>query len=365
MITPRRFSFVALVVMALLSLAACSESESAAVTVNGDEVDQQAVDDELDALLQYAEDHPDFPFGQQVLADGTGAEGDATVSSAFTAQVLTERVIGLVVDQEFRERDLELSDEDRQAAEEQFVQQLGQGDNAVGQEAFDKFPQEFQDFEVRLNAQISVLSEELAGGGDVTDEEVRAFYDDNPEQFEQNCVSHILVADEATANTLRDQITGGADFASVAEQNSTDEASAANGGDLGCQAPGTYVPAFEEAVADAEIDQVTEPVETEFGFHLILVTDRNELSFQEAEPQIRAQLQQGQQDPITPLLQELLGDADIEVNPRYGSWDEDAQQVIPPEGPVTTTTTAAPGAVPQGTVPLETIPASPSTTAAP
>jgi parvulin-like peptidyl-prolyl isomerase len=351
----RRLSPLALAGL-LLFAAACSDSADPALTVNGVEVSQEDIDAEIEALVQYAEDNPEVAFDPS-----PSGQGDGTVNAAFTAQVLTERVIALVVDEEFEDRGLELTDDQRQAAEEAFASQLAQ-DPAEGQEIFDSFPEEFQEFEITFNAQRDALREELSP---VTDEDVQAFYEENGDLFRENCVSHILVADEATATDLRAQIEGGADFATVAEESSTDQASAVNGGELGCQPPGSYVPEFEEAVAAAEIGEVTEPVQTDFGFHLILVTDSRTVPLEEVADQIRQQLQGGE-DPIDAVLQEAVGEADIEVNPRYGSWDEEALQVVPPEGATTTTTEPPPGVVPGGTVPVDTLPVEPPpTTAAP
>jgi foldase protein PrsA len=351
----RRLSPLALAGL-LLFAAACSDSAEPGLTVNGREVSQEDIDAEIEALVQYAEDNPDVQF--QVPPAG---EGDGTANAQFTAQVLTERVIALVVDDEFEERGLELTDQQRQAAEQGFASQLAQ-DPAEGQEIFDSFPEEFQEFEITFNAQRDALREELSP---VTDEDVQAFYEENGDLFQENCVSHILVDDAATADDLRAQIEGGADFADLAEANSTDQASAVNGGELGCQPPGSYVPEFEEAIAAAEVDQVTEPVQTDFGFHLVLVTDRRAVPLEEVEDQIRAQLEGGE-DPIDAFLQEAASEADIDVNPRYGSWDEEALQVVPPEGATTTTTEPPPGGAPGGTVPVDTLPVEPPpTTAAP
>ncbi len=83
--------------------------------------------------------------------------------------------------------------------------------------------------------------------------------------------AHILVPTEAKAAELKSAIEGGADFAALARANSIDAASSARGGDLGWFEPGRMAPQFEAAVVAATPGAITEPVETQFGWHLIKV----------------------------------------------------------------------------------------------
>lgn len=84
---------------------------------------------------------------------------------------------------------------------------------------------------------------------------------------------HILVADENTCNDLKTQIESGADFADMAKQHSQCP-SGARGGDLGQFSPGQMVPEFDQVVFSADVGSVHGPVKTQFGYHLIEVTER-------------------------------------------------------------------------------------------
>ena len=110
----------------------------------------------------------------------------------------------------------------------------------------------------------------------VTEEALQAAYDarfmDAEPQMEYNA-AHILVETEEKANELKAQIEGGADFAELAKANSTDVGSGANGGDLGWFGKGMMVQPFEEAVIAAEAGKVAGPVQSQFGWHLILVKE--------------------------------------------------------------------------------------------
>jgi len=101
----------------------------------------------------------------------------------------------------------------------------------------------------------------------------------------QTNARHILIkVDELTTpddawvklEQLRIRIEGGDDFAKLAKANSDDKLSAAQGGDLGWSSPGRLVPQFEEVMNQLEIDQISEPFETQFGWHILQVLERRE-----------------------------------------------------------------------------------------
>lgn len=86
---------------------------------------------------------------------------------------------------------------------------------------------------------------------------------------------HILVASEAVCNDLKDEIAGGADFAEVAQEHSTCP-SGKSGGALGEFGRGQMVAEFDEVVFSAEVNTVQGPIKTQFGYHLVEVTNRTD-----------------------------------------------------------------------------------------
>lgn len=90
-------------------------------------------------------------------------------------------------------------------------------------------------------------------------------------QQEQVWARHILVADQATAQTIYQQLLGGADFATLAAQNSLDTNSKSNGGDLGWFGKGTMLAPFETAAFALKIGEISAPVQTTAGWHIIQV----------------------------------------------------------------------------------------------
>jgi parvulin-like peptidyl-prolyl isomerase len=143
------------------------------------------------------------------------------------------------------------------------------------------------------------------------------------------CTRHILTGTEDEANDAKGRIDGGEDFAAVAAEVSTDTGSGAQGGDLGCGPPAQYVDPFAEATIAAPIGELYGPVESQFGFHLIVVDSRSVLTFDEiaADPQqhIPAQYTQAEfQDWFNGKLES----ADVSVASEYGTWSPEG--IIPP-----------------------------------
>jgi peptidyl-prolyl cis-trans isomerase C len=123
---------------------------------------------------------------------------------------------------------------------------------------------------------ISGLAMEQVVAEAVTDEALQAAYDarfkDAAPQTEYSA-AHILVATQEEADAIKAELAGGADFAEIAKAKSTDTGSGANGGDLGWFGLGMMVKPFEDAVVAAKVGEVSGPIQTDFGFHLILVKE--------------------------------------------------------------------------------------------
>jgi parvulin-like peptidyl-prolyl isomerase len=207
------------------------------------------------------------------------------------------------------------------------------------------------------------------------------YYKAHANDFSQVCASHILVKTQGEADKVRARITGGEDFAKVAKETSQDPGSGAQGGDLGCADPGQYAEEFANATRTLPLNELSQPVKTQFGFHIIVVKERKTLALADALPQIQPKLQQAAstelQTTLGPKLekidkvfsarqQELLAKAaaatagndkkrgellrkraaKIHLDARYGTVGPDGAIVAP--GPVATAvTTPEPPVVPQ------------------
>ena len=139
--------------------------------------------------------------------------------------------------------------------------------------------QQFIDYakqSVREEFEIQALQTLLAGTIEHSQEELIAFFDEHRSEYdiaEQVRASHILVADEALAQQLLDELDAGADFSTLAQEYSTDTGSGSRGGDLGWFERGRMVAAFDEAAFTTLVRERSGIVPTQYGYHIIWVTD--------------------------------------------------------------------------------------------
>ena len=126
----------------------------------------------------------------------------------------------------------------------------------------------------------------------ITDEELKEYYENNKETLFSPVTytaSHILVEDEKEADKIYEEIKDGKDFAKAAEEYSLDP-SAKNGGQLGSFPRGVMVKEFQEGLDSLKVGEISKPVKTEFGYHLIKLDDKKEIesTFEEIKDQVRS-----------------------------------------------------------------------------
>ena len=127
--------------------------------------------------------------------------------------------------------------------------------------------------ELRTRVLTNKIYEAVTKNVTVTDADIKAYYDKNPSQYQQPAsreVRHILVKSEAKAQQLHDQIQAGADFAKLAKKYTQDEASKADGGKF-TAFKGRTVQPFDDFVFSAKTGELSDPIKTEFGWHIIEV----------------------------------------------------------------------------------------------
>ncbi|MER2127227.1 peptidylprolyl isomerase [Solibacillus sp.] len=166
---------------------------------------------------------------------------------------------------------------------------------------------------LKTNIRFSLLQEKATMDVDVTDEEIQNYYDQSSQELNAR---HILVEDEALAKELVEKLKAGEDFATLAKENSTDTGSAEKGGDLGWFSTGTMVPAFNDAAYALEIDAISEPVQSDFGYHIIQVLDKRDVkdygSLEDKKEEIREAIAATKGDWNTKMA-ELIKEAKVDV----------------------------------------------------
>lgn len=176
----------------------------------------------------------------------------------------------------------------------------------------------------------------------ITEDELRTVYDTSKDQFVEARVRHILfsipqgqdgAAQERRARATLVELQAGADFGALARERSDDPGSAQDGGRLPgwtLQTDRNLDPSFAGGVQAATVGEVTDPVRSSFGWHLILVEARRTQPFRAVRDTLREQLkQQGADAQFQVFLTDLVSAADVEVNPRYGDWDPQTGSIVP------------------------------------
>jgi peptidyl-prolyl cis-trans isomerase C len=148
--------------------------------------------------------------------------------------------------------------------------------------------------------------------------QLQLYYDQNKAQYgtpAEACARHILVETEEEARAVEADLAAGTSFEEEAAAKSIDPGSAANGGDLGCFPQGAMIPVFEEAAFNAPLNEVTEPIQSEFGYHLILPYERREATTPPLE-EVQEQVTEGaQNDVLRQLLETYQSNATVETFP--------------------------------------------------
>lgn len=153
-------------------------------------------------------------------------------------------------------------------------------------EQYEKFPDLYKT-EEKIKISYLELSVDALKQDSVAEDDIKQYYEENKSAFsrpETRKASHILIKPDSDseqshaqalqkAKDLLGKINAGGDFAEIARQESDDKGSANNGGDLGLITPGVMVKEFEDAVFQLNRDEISEPVKTEFGYHLIKLTE--------------------------------------------------------------------------------------------
>lgn len=135
---------------------------------------------------------------------------------------------------------------------------------------------------------VQLLQEKALKDQAIKEEDVKKYYEQMKTELNGR---HILVADEKTAKEVIEKIKGGAKFADVAKEYSTDTGSAQKGGELGWFSVGSMVDEFNDAAYALELNTLSEPVKSSFGYHVIEITEKRDLkdvgSFKDEEEKIR------------------------------------------------------------------------------
>jgi foldase protein PrsA len=177
--------------------------------------------------------------------------------------------------------------------------------------------------ELKETIKIGLLQEKAAVKDiKVTEDELKDYY----ESFKPEVrARHILVEDEKTAKEVKAKLDAGGKFEDLAKEYSKDPGSAANGGDLGWFGPGKMVAPFEEATYALKINEISAPVKSEHGYHIIQLTEKKEKgSFEEMKDELEHELKVSKLDgaAVQKAMEREMKDAKVKVK------DKDLKSIL-------------------------------------
>ncbi|MDP9074344.1 MAG: peptidylprolyl isomerase [Actinomycetota bacterium] len=344
---------VCLSTLALLAvgLSGCGNALNYAAVVNGVTISRATIDHDLSDI---SHNGPYVKLFDQAGGPGPVAgAAKGTYNKSFVAVLLNEQIKNELIRQRLvQAKALPITKAQLDVAKPEAAGQF------TAPVKFSDFPQRYQDLLALQSAYADAFIAAL--GKTTTDAAVQQFYDQNTNLYAtEACVRHILIADQVNgqldyptsldhANRLKAQLDAGADYATLAKSDSKDNqgtggGTAANGGKLpGSAADGCFTTAdlaqliteFATAVATLPVNQVSAPVKTQFGYHLILVTSR---TIEPLDATVRSNI-------IVRMARDQLvamqKSAKVKVNPEFGTYNPSAVSsngqvlgVTPPAAP--------------------------------
>ncbi len=302
----------------ILFLAGCGSNPSAdeyVGEVNGEKITKTEYQERF-ALLQAS-----YKMQQEVYTGVTVDELTDDVLQELETQAFDDMVYQKLLMKEADNQGLEVSEEELDTAINDFKESQLQNSEDAYTEFLTQVGLDEEKFreEMKMELIISKIQEEVAAEVSISEEEIKAYYEENAEMYKQAAgiqIYHILVDEEELANQILDQLNTGADFSELAMEYSTC-GSASSGGDLGIVNENTtFVQEFLDAALKLEPGQMTEePVKSKFGYHIIKAGDRQEesiIDFESVRNSIMLQLQQEKETKIfNDFVEGLKSNADI------------------------------------------------------
>jgi parvulin-like peptidyl-prolyl isomerase len=315
---PRRRLF-SLALVAVFTLAACTDQPPDAAGV----VDEAQIDDadvaRVSRVLRSVGSIQQTPCGQ------VEPEGDS-------AEAACNRVsLGLLL--QFRLAEAYAAANGIEVTEAELNEAAASFDTSLGAEALDEaltslgsnrdeFTSVLGDSLLQQEVSIALAEAELGEEG------LRQAYEDSAADHTIVQVDHILVENEEKAREIYDLVTEPGftrqRFLRLAEERSLDPSVAQNSGSLGSAPASQYLPEFSEAALALENGQISEPVQTEFGWHVIRMEDKEVTPYEEVREDL---LVQNAGSAFAEYMRAAIDGGRVEVNPRFGSLDRQTLQI--------------------------------------
>jgi len=287
-------------------------------TINGFPLYREAFDSaKEDVLDQYQRVYAQF--GQDIRAMLVGAQG-RIIQLGLEAEALERLFFYAITDEEVKQRGITVSEEEIEAEfQKQYAaileyQRMTEEQLAAYMESqgysIDLFKESGR-AGVKDQLLLEAVQRAIAGPIELSEDDISTYFDENRQQYETEeriQASHILVETQEEAQQILEELSSGSDFGLIARERSIDPGSGPAGGDLGWFGRGQMVAPFEQAALALEVGEISGIVETDFGYHIILLTGHEE----ESHPE------------LAEVVDQVRLDAEGEViTERFSVWYED------------------------------------------
>jgi len=276
-------------------------------------------------------------------------------ATSYTSAFLNDQMNLQVARAAAEKRGIVVTDADRANAKTVLEQNFTNG----GTSSFGDLPLAYQQTLIEGIAAQNLLGEAMVAEAQ-SEDALRRLYDSAKDQYmeEMVCSRHILVlaggnssssaptdAQYAAALTsiknIQAEVTA-SNFSEIASAKSDDTGSARNGGELGCTPKGAFVTEFDDAAWAQPVGVVGQPVKTDFGYHLVLVSARGVLTFDQLKDSLKQAVLDSAQQLIAVELTRFASELSISVDGRYGQLDTQTWQITVPATSASPSTSVAP-----------------------
>ncbi|MCF6466237.1 foldase [Clostridium sp. Cult2] len=226
-------------------------------------------------------------------------------------------IVNKIILLESEKQNIQITEEEVKEQTDKMIENLG------GQQAFESallfsgFTEDELKEDIKMNLYLTKLLEPEIP---ITDEDMKNYFNENKDSFKQQeevKARHILVENEETALEVKEKLSKGESFEELAKEYSKDTSNSEQGGDLGFFKRGRMAEEFEEAAFSLEIGEISDPVKTNFGYHIIEVEDKKEAkeaNFEDSKDDIKDILfQQKFQEVYDTWIQDKLNKYEIKT----------------------------------------------------
>ena len=318
---------VALCAAAVVLTACGNLFEPAAAVVDGSKI---TVDNVQEALDRFRE----TPRYGDLTATAPVGQIERDFEQTYLSLLIREEVL----EKEAEERDIEVTPEEVTERIDGLKERIGS--EGAFQEALKEEGLTIQqlEFQVRVQLLEEALREEVTKNAAPSEDELRSYYESHLDEYQEVRAQHILVSTEREASKLATRLQKAKEkqveklFGSLAKRFSEDPSTADKGGDLGWSSPTDYVRPFAAAVARLDVGEISDPIATEFGFHVIRVTGRRVTPFEQARSEIEEAIGgEAVEEAFQKWIVDAYEEADIRVNPKFGVLRIDSQSIENPQ----------------------------------